>query len=328
MAHHPRRSAGGSATRSSTSTGTWPSTCPTLAPYLEQEGLSLDHPSFRRLVPPYGGTDAQLARTDPGRAGGHPHPPGPVVERSGRPDHRPGHRPVPRAALRAPRRASASTSGWSIRASGLVFLHTDDEQYRRGTCRALNRANAETFAPLADRLTPVAAIPMHTPEEAVAELEYAVTVLGFKAVLCAGYVQRPFDALAGEDPERVPVRLLARPVRDRLGLRLRPGVGPGPGARGVHRLPLRLHRDDPVPLAHRATCSTTCPCWPRASSRWPSRSSSAASPAASPDMNFAFLEGGVAWAAALYSDIVGHWEKRNLAGAPGPPRPRPRRPRR
>ena len=30
-------------------------------------------------------------------------------------------------------------------------------------------------------------------------------------------------------------------------------------------------------------------------------------------MNFAFLEGGVAWAAALYSDIVGHWEKRNLA---------------
>ncbi len=32
-----------------------------------------------------------------------------------------------------------------------------------------------------------------------------------------------------------------------------------------------------------------------------------------PDMNFAFLEGGVAWAAALYSDIVGHWEKRNLA---------------
>ncbi len=31
-----------------------------------------------------------------------------------------------------------------------------------------------------------------------------------------------------------------------------------------------------------------------------------------PDMNFVFLEGGVAWAAALYSDIVGHWEKRNL----------------
>jgi hypothetical protein len=32
-----------------------------------------------------------------------------------------------------------------------------------------------------------------------------------------------------------------------------------------------------------------------------------------PGLNFAFLEGGVAWAAALFSDIVGHWEKRNLA---------------
>jgi hypothetical protein len=32
-----------------------------------------------------------------------------------------------------------------------------------------------------------------------------------------------------------------------------------------------------------------------------------------PGMNFAFLEGGVSWAAALYCDIIGHWEKRNLA---------------
>ncbi len=31
-----------------------------------------------------------------------------------------------------------------------------------------------------------------------------------------------------------------------------------------------------------------------------------------PELNFAFLEGGVAWAAALYCDLVGHWEKRNL----------------
>ena len=30
-----------------------------------------------------------------------------------------------------------------------------------------------------------------------------------------------------------------------------------------------------------------------------------------PELHFAFLEGGVAWAATLYSDIVGHYEKRN-----------------
>ena len=30
------------------------------------------------------------------------------------------------------------------------------------------------------------------------------------------------------------------------------------------------------------------------------------------DLNFAFLEGGVAWAASLYADLLGHWEKRNV----------------
>src|SRR5580700_2067778 len=30
---------------------------PRLAPYLEHAGLSLDPPSLRRLMPPYGGTD-------------------------------------------------------------------------------------------------------------------------------------------------------------------------------------------------------------------------------------------------------------------------------
>ena len=32
-----------------------------------------------------------------------------------------------------------------------------------------------------------------------------------------------------------------------------------------------------------------------------------------PTLNFAFLEGGVGWACGLYSDLIGHWKKRNLA---------------
>jgi hypothetical protein len=31
-----------------------------------------------------------------------------------------------------------------------------------------------------------------------------------------------------------------------------------------------------------------------------------------PELPFSFLEGGVAWAVALYSDLIGHWEKRNV----------------
>src|SRR5207237_1919314 len=30
-----------------------------------------------------------------------------------------------------------------------------------------------------------------------------------------------------------------------------------------------------------------------------------------PELNFAFLEGGVGWATMLYADLIGHWEKRN-----------------
>jgi hypothetical protein len=33
-----------------------------------------------------------------------------------------------------------------------------------------------------------------------------------------------------------------------------------------------------------------------------------------PELNFAFLEGGVGWACALYADLIGHWEKRNPHG--------------
>jgi hypothetical protein len=32
-----------------------------------------------------------------------------------------------------------------------------------------------------------------------------------------------------------------------------------------------------------------------------------------PKLRFAFLEGGVGWACSLYSDLLGHWEKRNRA---------------
>src|SRR5258707_13681031 len=31
-----------------------------------------------------------------------------------------------------------------------------------------------------------------------------------------------------------------------------------------------------------------------------------------PTLKMGFLEGGVGWACALYSDLIGHWKKRNL----------------
>ena len=83
---------------------------------------------------------------------------------------------------------------------------------------------------------------MHTPDEACAELEHAVRTLGFKAVLLAGYVQRPVAAVADRDPELGAVRAVDRHVRHRQRVRLRPGVGEVHRARGRRVLPLGVDR--------------------------------------------------------------------------------------
>src|ERR1700689_3010991 len=141
---------------------------PTLAPYFEAEGLSFDHPSLRQLLPTYGGTDASWYDQTPEERAARRTPRGPWGSS-------PAGRTIDLATRLFPALLYERLDDMGLDFSvvypslGLLFLHADDETYRRGTCRALNRANAHTFAPLADRLCPVAAIPMHTPEEAVAE---------------------------------------------------------------------------------------------------------------------------------------------------------------
>lgn len=284
---------------------------PTLAPYLEQEGLDVADARCKRLVPPYGGTDVPWHDQTPEQRRATRTPRGPWWSA-------PAKQTIDLATALFPPLLYERLDeigidfGVVYPSLGLVFLHAEDEQFRRGACRALNRCNAETFAPLADRLTPVAAIPMHTPDEAVAELDYAVGDLGFKAVLCAGYVQRPFEALAGADPE------VARYAYwlDQFGLdsaydydpvwaraqELGVSIAFHSGFIGMtpYRSPSSYVANHLSMLAEGQRALATSLFLGGVTRRFPG-------------MNFAFLEGGVAWAAALYSDIVGHWEKRNLA---------------
>src|SRR3981189_3382320 len=53
---------------------------------------------------------------------------------------------------------------------GLVTIAIEDAEMRRACARALNIMKADLFREFSDRLTPAALIPMHTPEEAIAEL--------------------------------------------------------------------------------------------------------------------------------------------------------------
>jgi predicted TIM-barrel fold metal-dependent hydrolase len=190
-----------------------------------------------------------------------------------------------------------------------------DDEVRQVACRALNAFNAEVYAPYADRMTPAAHIPMHSPDEAIAELEHAVGELGMKAVMINGLIHRPVaDAGRPHDP-RVP------------------NWGSGSGER-IDVLGLdSVHDYDP--FWRRCVELRVVPASHTPGMGWGSRRSVSnymynhvGSFAASmealckalfiggvtrrfPELAFGLLEGGVGWACTLYSDLLSHWEKRN-----------------
>jgi predicted TIM-barrel fold metal-dependent hydrolase len=94
--------------------------------------------------------------------------------------------------IRAQARESAPTTTDRVvyPTLGLITILIRDEEVRRAACRALNRMKAEMFAGFTDRLIPVATIPMHTPREAIDELEFAVRDLRLRAVMMASLVPR------------------------------------------------------------------------------------------------------------------------------------------
>src|SRR4051812_27184080 len=109
---------------------------PALAPYLEQEGLTLDHPALRRMLPPYLGPDQdwhalsaeERVRTRVAR--------GPWWSS-------PARNTIDLATALFPgllyERLDELGLDFSVvyPSLGLVFLHTWEDDARRGACRAL-----------------------------------------------------------------------------------------------------------------------------------------------------------------------------------------------
>jgi len=82
----------------------------------------------------------------------------------------------------------------------LAPLAVKDRDSRTALQRAVNHYHADLYRKHSDRLTPVAGIALNNPADAIAELEYAVNTLGFKAINIAGSVRRPIRALADKYP--------------------------------------------------------------------------------------------------------------------------------
>jgi predicted TIM-barrel fold metal-dependent hydrolase len=189
--------------------------------------------------------------------------------------------------------------------STLFVVHIEDEELRRACCRAYNSMVSDLFREYADRIAPVAVIPMQTPAEAIEELEYAVTTLGLKAILIAGYAIRPVRAKAGNesfwmdtfglDSEYDYDPFWAKCVE----LKVAPSahdVGRDWGSRTSISNFMYNHIGH-FAAADEALCKSLF--MGGVTRRFPT-------------LKFAFLEGGVGWACNLYSDLIGHWAKRNL----------------
>lgn len=188
---------------------------------------------------------------------------------------------------------------------GLTVTALPDDGLRPALARAYNRYYAECYGEYRDRMEPVAAIPCFTPEEAIEELDYAVGELGLKAAMFAGVISRPvpgaedvrgarwMDSLAHDsDYDYDPLWKRC----EELGVAITfHASGMGWGSR-MSRSNYVYNHIGNFAVAGEAACRAMF--FGGVAERFPK-------------LRFGFLEGGVAWAANLFSDILGHYEKRN-----------------
>ena len=186
----------------------------------------------------------------------------------------------------------------------LSYLELHDDDLAALRCRAANRYLARLFAGKEDRCIVGALVPMTNPKMAVAELEFAVRELGFKTAVFAGHARRPIEA------DGIAYRLDTFGVDSAFDYDpiwakcIELGVAP------VFHSSLQ---------SHRVTRSTSSYVYNHVGGLAANHESLCKSLFLSgvthrfPALRIGFLEGGVAWACALFSDLVGHWEKRNAA---------------
>ena len=99
--------------------------------------------------------------------------------------------------------------------AGLRLPRIKDDATRRAVIRAYNIVSASYFEKLQDRMTPAAIIPMHTPDEAIAELEFVTKQLGSKVGMFGSAQPKKVPSIELGRSRRQPPRGLLRGVRHR-----------------------------------------------------------------------------------------------------------------
>ena len=193
--------------------------------------------------------------------------------------------------------------------AGLMLPQIKDPEVRQVACRIYNLTNAELYRPYADRMTPVAVIPAVTPQEAIAELEHAVGVLGFKAIAVA-YVRRPVPKVERQWPDAAGFALHL----DTFGLDSEHNYDPLWQRCVELGVAVGMHSSNQGFGSRRSLSSYTynhIGCFAEAGEATAKSLLLGGVTSRFPTLNFAFLEGGVAWASSLLVNLVSHWQKRN-----------------
>ena len=182
---------------------------------------------------------------------------------------------------------------------GLACFAHPDEAIRRGSCRGLNTYLADMCDGYGDRLTPAAVIPAHTPGEAIAELEHAVEVLGFKAAVLNSYVPRP---AVGNGPWTDVLALDSEydydPVWQRFAdLGVAVTVHSPTMGLALRQSSTRYSYNHIGNFAASSDAFAKALVFGGAAARFPA-------------LNFGFLECGVTWGVQLLFDLIARWEKR------------------
>ena len=179
---------------------------------------------------------------------------------------------------------------------GLQTMHVRDDELRRVAHRALNMMYADMFSDVRDRMRPSAVIPMYTPDEAVDELDYAVNELGYKTVTLNTDLRR--DGMLSSpaiDDGRAYDKVWQKCVDLKVSVACH-NRNQGPGTTRCSPTNYIYNHLGGFSAGSEFFCRAVI--FGGVAARFP-------------DLRFAFLEGGVHWAAALYNSLFEYWEKRN-----------------
>jgi len=194
--------------------------------------------------------------------------------------------------------------------AGLRLPRIGDDSTRRAVIRAHNIVTADYFRNFGDRMTPAAIIPMHTPDEAIEELEYVTRELGAKVGMFGSGMSRRVPSTTPSDPDgarlSVYYDVLALDSEydyDPVWAKCREvGIAPtfhsSGAAQGLRLSPSNFVYNHIGHFAAAGHAVSKAIFLGGVTRRFPG-------------LRFAFLEGGVGWACQLFGDLIEHWERRN-----------------